>query len=60
MTMTRHAEITYVFMILCLSSTGLTGASLALLGDATDNVIYPQEHDSALYRGFDCLHLHVM
>ena len=45
-------------MVLCLSSTGLASTTLALFGDATDNVIYPQQHDGALYRRLNSLHLH--
>lgn len=45
-------------MVFCLSSTGLATTTPALLGDATHNVVYPQQHDGALYRGLDSLHLH--
>lgn len=45
-------------MVFSLSPTGLASTTPALLGDATDNVIYPQQHDGALYRCLDGLHLH--
>lgn len=45
-------------MVFCLRSTGLASTAPALFGDATYNVIYPQQHDGALYRCLDSLHLH--
>lgn len=48
----------HIVMVFGLSPTGLATTTPALFGDATDNVIYPQQHNGALYRRLDGLHLH--
>lgn len=49
--------MTHILMVFSLSSRWLTATSSALLGNATDNVIYAQEHDCTLNRCLDGLHL---